>query len=438
MEVVHSKMTIDAERINKIEEKRIDDLYEYLAREHAESVPIDQIFDSKEIPKILHEEPLGFWSSFREANIILPLNCLLFPRTLVQICSLCDCNKNPESIRPYLERGLILPILTQRASNYDPAFLEMVTQHPYIGFHTHWFLRNISYRSNINFENLDKRFKRISKSLTQNAYCKSLFEKAIIGHLAPAQDPQIKILNEIENAIKQRNPQLLEPFAHKAVFIDTMRTSGLFQATPNVRWKDLHDSIQASKRLGIPIDSEVIEEIQRKEWVAKTLDLDYNPTISIETYLDIIIPRRRKINKLIKELMTAKENENQLSRINDEIWKINQEISSSKAMESITFLTSFTHDNAKILLSMLVGALLGYSTGSFLGCGVGSIGGFIGGTAGDWVAKRKSFKIPKYPQKTIEWMKAKMEGPEEKVLSIMLSKDIKTIQIWSLQKKLKK
>jgi len=178
--------------------------------------------------------------------------------------------------------------------------------------------------------------------------------------------------------------------------------------------------------------------MEERKWIVKALDIDCNSRMPVEDYLDIIIPRRKKVNRLVDELISNPEKGRILSNIKDEVWKINKEVATSKAVEMLTFSTNFVSENAQILFGMLMGGLIGYSSGSFLACGLGSTAGLGAGLVEKLVAKHGVFRISKYPRKTMEWIKEKIENPEEKLLSLMLSKDIRTIQVWALRRKLKK
>jgi hypothetical protein len=89
----------------------------------------------------------------------------------------------------------------------------------------------------------------------------------------------------------------------------------------------------------------------------------------------------------------------------------------------------------------MIGALAGYSSASVIGCAVpeslSTLGGLLGAAVGKVIPSDK-IKVPKPPKKTLEWIKEKIERPEERLLSIVLDKDIKTIQVYLLKKKIRK
>ena len=432
------------ERIDKEEEERVDALWNSFLS--GEKISVNEVFGSKKIPLILKEKPLAFWHSFRDANPTLPLNCLLFPRTVVEICPGCDCNLNPELLKPYLERDLLLPALTFDLNHYNPAFAELITQYPYIGADSLDFFRAATFISKMNktakcedcFEESCKKIldglSRKSRDSKKTRALKSYLQKVVFPTLWPTGMEESRILDEMERAVNENRLDLITPLAERASLLDTLDTAQAFGGTPQVAHEDLCNIAEILQTLKISTESGFMNEIEEKKWTIEALNLAYSPSIPVEKYLDIITPRREKINRLVNELIHDKGKEGRLGKINDELWEINQEISSSKRIETLTFLTNFVFDNANILVGLLAGALLGYFSASTAGCGLGGIAGGIAGK----ITRNKPIKVAKYPAKTAEWIKARLESPQERLLSLILSEDIKVIQIWALREKLKK
>jgi hypothetical protein len=242
------------------------------------------------------------------------------------------------------------------------------------------------------------------------------------------------VLRQMEEAADQGDLRSVLSLAQKGMLISRLKYPRVFNAIPQVNQNDLRNINIISKELGLPLE-QAIYELQEKELTVKGLKLDYNPTRPIEEYLDIILPRRKKINALIKELIEHGSKNKQISRINDKLWEINKDVVASKSLESISFLTSLVTDNLNIVASLLVGALVGYSSAELLGCSIGSAGGMLLGAFSKKLSQHANAKIPSIPRKTVEWMKTQLESPQEKMLSLMLSKDIKAIQVWQLRRK---
>jgi len=436
-------------RTDRKERKRIDSLAKSI--DDGKEITSAEIFDSEIIPRFLEERPLSFIDGFRKENPMFPVNCLLFSKVLVTICPHCSCNENAELIEPYLERQLILPILTAPLSYFETRFADLVVQYPYVGPHAFNFIKWIqALASEENTpemcphcfgERAERILKKISESkLNQRSkdYAKGLLEQTTFPLLTPTASQETEILSHVEEAVDQEDIRLLSLLAHKAQKLHSLRSSQIFAAIPEVAQDDLSNIDRILQKSELSIDPSVADQIEEEKRIIEALNIDYNPELPVEDYLDIVLPRKKKINSLLDDLISGKGKDQRISEITDEVWRINEEISSSKAIESLTFLTNFVSNNAKILFGMLIGGLIGYSSGSFAGCGLGGIGGIVSGIFGKYVSKRAGLKVPKYPRRTIEWIREKIESPEERLLSIMLAKDIRVIQTWALRKRLKK
>ena len=434
------------ERIDREEEQRIKDLEKKLASEG--QVKSSEIFQDTTIPRILNEGPLSFVGGFQENDAAVLANSALFSKVLVTLCPQCSCNLDPQQLRPYLERGMVLPLLLTPLAKYKPKLADLVLQYPYIGWQPYEFVR---VYGTFNLEGsppamcthcFDKKCNEIVKKVcsgmapSQAKRTKEAFNDCLFSSLSPTMELESHILQEIQDAVNRKNSKMLDLLKSKCDTIYTLRSSQVFDAVPNVDLASIANIEAISQKMGAKSNVGIIQEMQKKEWTLQELELDYSPTMPVEEYLDIVLPRKKKIASLVDAVISKKGGKHkELSDIKDELWRINQEMSESKKLETVAFLTNFVHDNAGILLQMLVGGYLGYSLGSSVGCG---LGGLAGGAVGKIIAKRKMFKTPELPKKTLEWVKEKIEDPQEKFLSIALSKDIRVIQTWNLRRKLKK
>jgi hypothetical protein len=436
-----------ARRAEQKEKKRIIEL----AKEFDAGKTIDsfQVFDSEIIPHILEEKPLLMLENFRNTDPSLPTNFIFYSKILVPICPDCYCNSNPELIRPYLERNLILPILADHLTTYRTDFLDLAFQYPYIGTHTFRFVRYLRCASKDSEGLCPRCFNKVRNGILKKlqvlnvgeqkrGLLKRYLEEFVFPSLFPADAIETNILGQVAEVIGQKNFGLLRLLSNQAYTLYNLRNAQIFEAIPQVAQHDLSNISASLRQMNVSAGSEVADNIDEKKWVAHSLNIDYTPDVPVEDYLDVILPRRKKINNLVNELISSKDKSQHLPMIQDALWKINEELSVSKTIESLTFATRFVSDNSGILFGMLMGGLIGYYSGSFAGCGLGSIGGLASSVAGKVVLKRNAFKLPRYPKKTLEWIKEKCEGSEEKALSKILSKDIKTIQVWALKERLKK
>lgn len=254
--------------------------------------------------------------------------------------------------------------------------------------------------------------------------------------MSSPSEGELTVLKQMRLAASQGDLTSLLSLAKKGRLISSFKYPRVFDAIPQVDQNDLNNINMISKEFGFALD-QAINEMQEKELAIKGLNLAYDSKMPVEVYLDVILPRRKKINDLIKELIGSNSRARQISRINDELWKINKDVVTSKSLECLSFMTSLITDNLNIVTSLLAGALIGYSSAQVFGCGIGTAGGMIAGIAGKKLSPHAGLKIPSIPRTSIEWIKSQLESPQEKMLSLILSKDIKAIQIWQLRRELR-
>jgi hypothetical protein len=117
-------LTEIARKIDEKEEARIDNLVDELFS----GKEIDQVelFGNETIPKMLKETPLSYFNSFYGVYDKLPINCLLYPKIIIYVCPYCPCVSNTSLIKPFLERGIVLPVLSYPLKSYKPEFVNLV------------------------------------------------------------------------------------------------------------------------------------------------------------------------------------------------------------------------------------------------------------------------------------------------------------------------
>ncbi len=351
--------------------------------------------------------------------------------------------KNPSLIRPYLERDVILPVLSENLKFYSPAFLNLIVQYPYMSNQARFFFK---YHSHTDFRACPDCYNKlwpmmlskIRKSRLDQKQKESiirLFKNETKSALAGPCAGELIILDQLIKAVDDEDLKSIKAISNKGVLLSSLRFAAALNAIPQVNRSHLPNVKRLSSELGC-IDSKFIEHAKEEELMAKVLKIDYNPKMPIDDYLDIILPRRKKISELINRVLEQNNKENYISQVNDALWAINKEVNSSKSLETLNFVSELVSSNAGLISSLIVGAAIGFSSANLLGCGLGSAGGAAAGIASKKVAQHGKLKIPKYPTRTKEWLKAKLESPQERLISILLCKDLNAIQIWSLRKKL--
>ena len=452
---------------DKKDAKRIKDLARELFKHH-KSISDSQIFNSEEIPKTLKETPISSNPSLKTALDTLPLNSLLYSKVLVRICKFCI--SDGRIIEPYLRRNTILPILNSPLSEYRTTVQELILRYPHIDFYSYQLYRDANIcghpddpicqartkkedpcpidRTNyrLRCENIIKNVNELpANQKSKDAITKYLKTKTFPS-LFPVFNEEEYFLQQIEEQISNRRIDLLKPLTLKAFLLSGLKDSTLFKAIPELNQDFLQNMGNALQTLELypELQSDNRDIMEEKIWVANALGITYNPEMPVEQYLDIVLPRKAKINSLIERFIKKNEDGTYKS-INDEIWKINKEIATSKKIEMYDYLTTFASTNKSLITGLILGGSIGFATASLIGCGfegaiasLSSIGGSIAGKTAARLGLSQRIKAPKPPKKTIEWLKEKIETPQEKMLAAVLSKDVPLIQIWALRKKLNK
>jgi len=260
-----------------------------------------------------------------------------------------------------------------------------------------------------------------------------------LASLVPPFAAESSFLDEMLQTAKSGKWRMLQRIIDQAFVLGKLRECSVLGAVPNVPNDDLRNIGQLAEGFGVRLDPSYAERLDEADMAMRSLNLEYLPSMPVQQYLDIVIPRKEKIAKLLNRLLEsdADERGRRVKTLNDEIWKINREISASRTLETISFMTDFATDNMSIIFGMLAGGLLGYTSASFVGCGLGAgVGGGSLGAASRLL--KKPLRVRKVPRRTAEWIAAKLESPKEKLMSLLLAKDITTIQVYQLRRKLKR
>jgi hypothetical protein len=435
------------EKIESDEKSRLQDVLDRFVK--GKTIDIFDILGNETTAKdIINGSPRLWAESFPEASSSLPMNSLLYSKILVTACPDCTCSKQPELLKPYLERGIVIPVLSEPLTEYKEDFANMVLQYPYVGNQASMLLKYVRIKSSheeggICTNCYQKKCSSIMSTLTNmteksaelsrvNTLCALSF-----SWLYPAKKPETKLLKEIEKNISSKNYRNLVPIANKAWTLTNLRKAESFNAVPQVNYDDI-------KNIHLALQSEyslrTVDSFDDKRLALMSLSLDFREGMNLEEYLDIVLPRKKRINNLLDELVISKgKARSNLSQIQSDIMKINSEINNSKKLETLTWGTQLLFNNSQVVASIIAGALIGYTSGNYVGCGIGGVGGAGLGEFSQYISgKYTKFKVGKYPPKTTEWLKSKLESAEEKALAAILAKDIKAIQVWSLRKKLEK
>ena len=214
-----------------------------------------------------------------------------------------------------------------------------------------------------------------------------------------------------------------------------LRCSQAFSFIPQVKMEELSvlQSIPSEYR-GVHFD---VADV--RDTIMNGLKISYNPSIPIESYLDIVVERKKKIREIVNKIMAQEDinNENYFSDLRAELERVNAEVRSlnkSAKGQMVDLITNFAIQNkGSIVAGLVTAASMGLMGFGVVSCGAG-IGSSLLTTV---VSKKAEIKVPKEASLIGGKINTILEPYCESILAHSLSKDITAIQVWQLRKKLK-
>jgi len=427
-------------QFDKAEETRVKEVVKGVS---PEDLDIGQLFRSEVVHKTVNKGGGALLSGYNAT--VLPTVTMFHERTLLEICVLCGCVREPKVLEPYLERDLVIPILRSPYSSYSTAFVETLMRYPHISmaeerafrFARIQLLEKIvvcpdcaKKRENLCLSSLEK---LPVESAKRKELLKMLIGSAFLS-LRPYPHPDYLVLNELMTSLKEKDLAVLDQLISFAETVGVFRTAQVYSAIPQVSMeslKEVEEVIGRSPDLKMRYDfTEIYDSVMRG------LKLSYNPSIPLETYLDIVMPRRSKIQGIVSDAIQRSQPKSKvfLSNLQKEIEKVNREVESLKSStraKLLNFATNFVADNKSIIAGCIIGAGLGFAQFGLIGCG----GGFLGGVGAKLLGTKAQITLPKEAKDIVQALHRAIEPGYEKLLSHYLSKRVNLVQVWKLQEK---
>jgi hypothetical protein len=374
---------------------------------------------------------------------ILPSVSMFYDRILLQVCQACPCAKQPNLIEPYLERGLVIPILPGSYVYYPPDFVDTILRYPHISsaefeiFRTYSLFRqeNTYICPHCRERERTKYLPALNRLLPGSEF-KAQISSALID-ASPFLPSELVLVDEMRRQLAAKDKRRLLAVLSLIRSVGFFRTAQAFSAIPQVSLSEVERLEKASK-----VDPEAItgeyEIMDIRNSVLNGLRLAYNPAIPVDTYLDIIEPRRRTISHIVTDMIAKSKPSSQefLSNLQSEVEHVNSEvrdIKSSKRTKMFGLTTGFLSQNKEIIAGCLGGAITGLKEFGIIGCASGSLMGSLG------LGALKKLGQIKVPAEATEMKRMIFEGLEpsiEKFLSFYLSRDLTAVQVWQLQRKI--
>jgi len=403
---------------------------------------VDEIFRSEEVRDRVRKGSTALLSGaydIQKVSLTLPF----YDFTMPEVCDSCPCVTKPELILPLLENDLAIPILTSRYSTYPRKWISNLLKYPHISSAEGYSLRvaasiersrqgggicqhcvdRIVRESNKNLRGYDKETQR---------YYKLGLEGLVMPSLAPFLGREAMLLDDAASSIRVNDKARFQQVLSMAEAVGQFRLSRSLGSVPQVPMEMMNavGDIEAKyPALGIPYDDAGVRQA-----VEEGLNIAYDPGLSLEKYLDIIVPRRSQISSLVAEISLEAKGAKGLLKVQQEVEEINTEIrrvSRSSRSNVLEFSTNLFSGNRGLIARCLAGAALGFNFGGPLGAAIGSSVGVTSHFA-------NKIELPSSGLKPSKKLIEILEPGYHKVLAYLLSTDVKYVQLWSLQKKLGK
>jgi hypothetical protein len=426
---------LDASEFSRVKEKT-DELRE------RESLQINSLFRSDIAAKTLEKGNQAFVNGFDQK--ILPNAVPFSDRVFLEICPFCECVRCPELLTPYLEKGLVVPILGAHYRYYAPRFIESILGYPYISSFEFDSARMLTFQrttaklmSKTEVTTLEKKCNSLIQSLPINKKQK-LWEsdklEIIFINLQPYFYPDNKILQKLFKSLEEKSARSFNRLFLLSHVVYSFRNSQVFSFIPQVEIQQL-DTLKLLNQREYGRAKFDISDI--RDFIMTGLKLSYDPSIPLRLYLDIVSERKSKISKIVNNIIDRAKPEKKtfFANLQTELEHINQEVEalkSSKKRVAFDLVTNFALQNKTIVAGIIMGASMGIAGLGLVGCGAGIASGIVTKI----VSKKAEISVPKEADALVKKLSTVLEPNYEKILAKALSSNINAIQIWQLRKKI--
>ncbi len=408
-----------------------------------EELDESELFRYKIAQKLKVKQP-AFIGGFKRQVLLGTIP--FYPTTILEICPHCKCVREPALLEPFLEKNLVIPALRYDYQSLGKKFVDFIHPYPHLSYEEFSCYRTSALYSEVlniaqrlcshciskYHKKIDTHIKGLSLQSQEKTKLKVEIDR-VFFRLFPFLLPEASLLSTLDNALRQKDLTKINQIGAAAEEARQLRTAQAFSAIPQLSSEEVdvvRKLIASYPELKADYDISYVRESAMRQ-----LKLFYSPTMSVETYLDIVSRKGRKIQKIVNDCIEGgkPQDTNSLSSLQREVEKINteiREIESSKKAKFVTLTTGFIAHNPSIIAGVLFGASLGLPIG-IASCGAGVVGG---GLLGSLVSKKGKVHIPKEAKELTESFIELFDPAYEKFLAHSLSKDIKAIQVWRLQR----
>ena len=378
---------------------------------------------------------------------ILPNMVPFSDKIVAEICPTCSCTRSPNLLLPYLERKLVIPVLGASYSFYPPNFIEAIYGYPHLSaeeFHAArelaWGRTSAQLFSKNQSLSLIKQYWGLAK---KNRIAYEGYEEGtsdigtVLTNMQPFLHEDNGIIEELDETLRKRDQSKFQKILYLSYLIRGLRTSQVFNLIPQLKISQLEslESLRYHEEYG----ETGFEVADARDSIMKGLRLSYDPSVPLETYLDIVCERKQKIRSIVNDILDKAKmpKETFLSNLQKEIEQMNEEVNSIKSSNKariIELVTAFTSQNKSIIAGTIAGISMGIGGLGLVGCGAG----VVSGLATEVLSRARKISLPSEVSAVTKRLSTRLEPHYEKLLATSLSANINAIQLWQLRRRIDK
>jgi hypothetical protein len=434
--------TINKSSLARDENARVAELYDNWTKTGEFSR--EKLFRYKSVVSSLDLEKVslaGFNSN--EVLISFPFHDRIF----VQFCSHCQFDE--KVLTPLLEAGQVIPVLIGSYKFYRSPVLKKLLRYPHMSWPEYRLFQETTIaarRQLLCWGCLGKRFdKEIFKGFeTDKENPIARVTNRFYHNLYPFSESDSELVEQFCFAASRKDFEKMKRLQEMSSVLKELRTAEILKASPALE----ADDFKVAQKLGIQLNlnnNGLMPSIERL--IAENLEITIPTNMSPEKYIEIILPHKSKLTKIIRELAENSQNDGgkiSLGKLIGEIGSINEQIrkaQKSRRYAALQASVGLVSNNPFMIGSLLAAGGVGLCS-SMLGCDAGLAirlsGGAMATTGVAKIAAKVSkakldSRVVQYKDRVLQDLKQQFTG----FMSTYLQMDIRALQVWQARKDLK-
>ncbi len=286
--------------LDKSEYNRVSDILN--PKEIKNIITPYDLFRNESIAKDLEATNNSLLSGFD--SVCLINNVVFNEKIFLEVCPTCKCVNDPSLLIPYLNRDLVIPIFGASYSMYPRSFVNAMQSFPHISAYEYYMYRSYillqKYKERMDPRLVDSYLIKGEKELKSHSkHVKSLFN-SVFTNIQPYLNPDALLLTKLIDQINSNKINNIQEIYDISHIVRELRSSQAFKIIPQLDLKDLEFLEQIQQVMPEKTDYELTDI---KELILNGLMINYNDSIPLDAYLDIMLERRNTISKIVENII---------------------------------------------------------------------------------------------------------------------------------------